>query len=102
MAPLSDILTQTLETYTGKGFNCIMLPLFDDKHHTYAVAAKDYPTRKEPTDLVLMARIVDDKIVIEEDATDRPLVEALIRAGIPREQIILVYAGETVPDALTT
>jgi hypothetical protein len=46
-----------------------------------------------------MARVVGNKVIIEEDTTDRPLVEALIRCGIPREHIILVYAGETLAEA---
>lgn len=44
-----------------------------------------------------MARITDNKIFIEEDTTDRPLVHELERAGIPRDQIVLAYAGEGVP-----
>jgi hypothetical protein len=45
-----------------------------------------------------MARVVGDKIFIDEDTTDKPLYEALMaNAGIPREQIVLAYAGETPP-----
>jgi hypothetical protein len=45
-----------------------------------------------------MARVVGDKIIIEEDRSfDKPLHEALMgNAGIPREQIILAYAGESL------
>jgi hypothetical protein len=39
------------------------------------------------------------KVIIDEDTTDRPLVEELIRWDIPREQIILAYAGETLAEA---
>lgn len=28
---------------------------------------------------------------------NKPLVEALVQAGIPREKIVLAYAGEPVP-----
>lgn len=44
-----------------------------------------------------MARVVGDMVVIDEDITDRPLVNELVRAGIPREKIVLLYAGEQVP-----
>jgi hypothetical protein len=40
---------------------------------------------------------VDDTVIIEHDTTDRPLWKELVRAGIPREQIILAYAGEEAP-----
>jgi hypothetical protein len=43
---------------------------------------------------------VGDKVVIEEDTTDRPLVNELVRAGIPREQIICTYIGEKLPEEL--
>ena len=44
--------------------------------------------------------MVDEKIIIEEDTTtDKPLYDALMfNAHIPREQIILAYAGEKAPD----
>jgi hypothetical protein len=57
----------------------------------------DYPPKFE-SGIVVLARVVDDKVIIDEDTTDRPLWKELVRAGIPREQIILAYAGEQVPE----
>jgi len=48
-----------------------------------------------------MARGENDKVVIEEDLTDKPLVDALIQAGIPREQIVLAYAGDKLEEPQT-
>ena len=48
--------------------------------------------------VVVAARIINDKVIIDEDITDRPLWRELVRAGIPREQIILTYAGEKLPE----
>jgi hypothetical protein len=46
----------------------------------------------------VLAQVVGDKVIILEDRTDKPLYEALmINGGIPREQIILAYAGESLP-----
>jgi hypothetical protein len=39
-------------------------------------------------------------VIVEVDNTDKPLVDALVQQGIPREQIVLVYAGETLPDKM--
>lgn len=59
--------------------------------------APDEPNPKYRTGIIVMARVIDDTIIIETDNTDRPLDEALVQAGIPREKIILAYAGETIP-----
>jgi vancomycin permeability regulator SanA len=44
-------------------------------------------------------RIEGNPVVIEYDANNKPLIEMLISAGIPREQIVLAYAGETLETA---
>lgn len=38
---------------------------------------------------------VDSMIWIDEDMNDKPLVDALVQAGVPRERIVLAYAGES-------
>lgn len=73
--------------------------LEDAKQKKYSViVVPDYETpRLKKAGVVVMARIVDNYVIIDEDITDRPLFEELVRAGIPREQIILTYAGESLP-----
>src|SRR6185436_420981 len=41
--------------------------------------------------LIIMARVIDDQIVIDVDKTNKPLSDALQQGGIPKEQIILAY-----------
>lgn len=73
--------------------------LSDTKRQSYAVlAVPDYP-RKFRAGIVVMARVEGDLIFIEHDITDKPLLEELTRAGIPREQIICTYLGETAPES---
>lgn len=73
----------------------------DAERHIYAsIVVPDLP-RPFPARVEVMARVVDDWIIIEEDTTDQPLFEALVRAGIPREKIICVYAGQSLPEPLT-
>ena len=43
----------------------------------------------------LVARIADGRIVIEHDIHDKPLVDALLEAGVSRQRIVLAYAGES-------
>jgi hypothetical protein len=46
----------------------------------------------------LVVCLEDEFIIIERDMNDKVLVDALLQAGIPREQIILAYAGEPLPE----
>jgi hypothetical protein len=73
---------------------------FEDRvnHHYLVILLPDYEVHeKVNSGIVVMARIVGDTIIIDEDTTDRPLFEELVRAGIPREKIVLLYAGEQPP-----
>lgn len=54
--------------------------------------------RKERiTGMGLLVRLVNDHIIVEHDGNDKMLIDALLQAGIPRESIILAYAGESIP-----
>jgi hypothetical protein len=46
-----------------------------------------------------VVRIIDNHIIIDHDANNKSLVDALEQAGIPREQIVLAYAGEKFKEA---
>jgi hypothetical protein len=61
--------------------------------HVFAVLS--IPTKDpQKASVMIIARIVDNLVLIESDKTNKPLYEALLQAGIPREYIVLVYAGE--------
>ncbi|HEX7842085.1 MAG TPA: XisI protein [Kofleriaceae bacterium] len=49
----------------------------------------DGPRRVHGT--VLHVDIRDEKIWIQYDGTDRPLAEELVRAGVPREAVVLAF-----------
>ena len=100
MDSLRDILVRELEKYAGEGANALAFPVFDDRRQHYAIAIIDYPERTEPADVILLARIAGDKIIIEEDVTDKKLVDALLQQGVSREQIVLAYEGEKAPQPL--
>lgn len=88
---LRKILAEEVREYAGLGANSVALAVFDDSRDYYAVVAIDYPKRVEMGDVFLLARLEGDKIVIEEDMTDKKLIDALLQRGVPREQIILAY-----------
>jgi hypothetical protein len=53
---------------------------------------------KRVVDAGLIVRVVDDRIIIERDVNDKPLSDALLQAGVPREQIIMAYVGEPIEE----
>lgn len=65
------------------------------------IPADNHPVERKPS-ITMSVRIVDNFVIIDEDITDRPLYQELLRAGIPREQMILRYAGEKLPQHLQT
>jgi hypothetical protein len=95
---LTAIVQQEVEDYAkGGSAKAITYPVSDHERRTYTVVVVPDRPRPFPARIVVMARIVEGTVVIDEDTTDRPLVNELLRAGIPREQIVLAYAGETLP-----
>jgi hypothetical protein len=101
MGTLTQIVREEVEKYTGggRGAGIILFAMLDDVHQTYAVNAVEYPERSKYAGVVVLARIAGGKVIIEGDATDKPLLDALLQRGIPREQIVLAYQGEPIPDA---
>jgi hypothetical protein len=96
---LTPIVQREVADYAGPAFNDTTYYVEDQKHQIYTViivSNDDHPPYSR-TAVVVMARIVADKVIIDEDITDRPLYEELLRAGIPREKIVLAYAGEKLP-----
>jgi hypothetical protein len=98
---LTAIVQQEVQEYARvRGWKSKVFYVGDEKQQIYSVVVvpdDDHPFLSNAR-VNVMARIVNGNVVIDEDLTDRPLYEALEEAGIPREQIILAYAGETLPD----
>jgi hypothetical protein len=76
--------TYSLENLADYAYSIIFIP------------DADHPTNKKPS-IVMLARVIGEMVIIDEDITDRPLYKELLRCGIPRDQIILAYAGEKIP-----
>lgn len=99
---LTAIVQREVEDYAkGHWWQATSYPITDAARQHYAVLViPDYP-RETPAAIVVAARVVGDRVIIDEDITDRPLVDELIRAGIPREHIICAYSGEQIPASET-
>ena len=92
------VLRHEVADYVRPSPNSTAYYLDNLEQQSYAVVIVPEPN-DGPSMVMVMARIVDERIVIEADITNKPLFEALMQAGIPREQIILAYEGEMLPAA---
>ncbi|KAB2854538.1 MAG: XisI protein [Anaerolineae bacterium] len=98
MGHLSHVVKREMKSYAGSDTHTKLYAILDDAAQIYTVNVVDNSPQRRPARVVVMARTVDDHIVIEAVTTDRPLVRRLVEAGIPREKIILAYTGESLPE----
>lgn len=95
---LTKIVKDEVAWYaSGGGQNHKMFAVLDDVNQIYTVNSIGDPGHEYATGIVVQARVIDDIVIIDQDKTDKPLFKHLIQTGIPREKIILAYAGESIP-----
>ena len=99
MDQLTSLLENEIDKYAGEMLNGYAYLTVSDDRKVFTVVSVGNVKTKRVTHLSLLVRIQDDKIIIEEDDSNKPLVDALVERGISRSQIILAYAGEPVPAA---
>lgn len=74
----------------------ILDQVFTEYNHVQDLDARGYYLADHSeVGVILLARLIDKRVFIERDTTDRPLLKTLVAKGIPREQIQAVYLGET-------
>ncbi len=96
---LGNIVCREVDLYAGNTHQATLHAILDNENQKYAVAVVPENSQERPAWISVMARVVGDYVVIDEDTSlDKPLVEALmVNGGIPREKIILAYKGEQIP-----
>jgi hypothetical protein len=98
MDTLDKVVEETMWPYVAKGFNGYSTFMKNEGQHFMTVVAKFTVQGESFVETSLLAHIVGEKIIIEDDKTNKLLVDALLQAGVPRGQIVLAYAGETVEE----
>ena len=94
---LETIVRQEITVYAAYSFTSKLYCITDDAQKLYAVISVPNQPHSRPVKVIVMAQVNKDKVVILEDVTDKPLVDALmVNAGIAREKIVLAYRGETM------
>lgn len=92
---LINLTRQEVKWFAGVSDDAKAYFIADEERHTYAVnGVRNAPGPKRGF-IIVQARIVGDQVVVDVDSVwDKNLWTALVNAGIPREQIVLAYAGE--------
>ena len=65
--------------------------IFDDANQNYVLMYLGWNNDRRVQKLALHVRIKDGKIWIEADETDEGFVNVLLRAGVPRHDIVLAF-----------
>ncbi len=94
-----DILTETVrdvinsyatEGYDGTGAASKLYYVENPDEHIFCVVAP-YDLSDQKALLVVMARMVNNQVIIDEDNTSVSLYSELVKAGIPENQIIMAW-----------
>jgi hypothetical protein len=93
---LAQIVREVVAGYVCPSPNATMYLLEDAERQVYGAVSVPHHD-KNKVRVVVLARVEQDKVMIEADITDKPLYEALDQAGVARQHIVLAYAGQTAP-----
>jgi hypothetical protein len=96
VAEMKRILRDTISEYACEGLNGYTYMTSNDEQTKHTIVAVVHDDNIPPVFTNLIAHLEGDMIVIYHDANNKPLVDALVQNGIPRDKIILAYAGETI------
>ena len=99
METLQHTLKTALAGYAGPALNGESLLTANADGRVLTIVSIGPVAGETVVDIGLIARVVDERVIIDRDVNNKPLIDALLQAGVPRRQIVLVYAGETLTDA---
>ncbi|SRR5260221_13135111 len=90
---LDELVRETVRSYSTYGYNMagqyIKLYFVENPLEQVFAILGPYDPAEGKAELVMMARIVNDQIIIDFDKSSKSLASALIRAGIPEAQIVV-------------
>jgi hypothetical protein len=98
MDNLRETVRLTIEGYAGKALNAHSYLTVSPDQSLFTVVAIGHIKGEHFTTTGLVVRLTGNTVVIEHDVNDKPLVDALVQAGVSRGQIVLAYAGESAPE----
>jgi hypothetical protein len=100
MDTLKCTVRHVVESYAGKAHNGHLYLTTSPTEDVLAVVGVGVVNGERFVTTGLLVRIVGDFVIVEHDRNDKSVLDALVQAGIPRDKIILAYAGEPVLEAV--
>ena len=67
------------------------LCVFDDARSSYLLLVTGWTKHHRVRGATLFVRLKDEKIWVEEDWTEEGIVAELVKAGVPKEDIVLAF-----------
>jgi hypothetical protein len=98
MDTLKETVQRVLEAYAGPAANGDVYLTISPDAQTFTLTAVGTLQGKRFINTGIMLRVEQDHILVLRDQTDKPVVDALVQAGIPKQHIILIYANEALPE----
>ena len=97
---LMSIMSTIIESYDGKADDFKVFLVKDSLHKTYAAnGIPNVITADNPSFIIVQAHIEGNWVVIDVDSlSEKNLWQRLENVGVPREQIVLAYKGEQLPE----
>lgn len=95
---LTAILKETIIRYAKPAFNGYTFLTSNPDETRFVITGIGHIQKIRIVNAAIVVQIVENIVVIEQDINDKPLVDDLLDAGVPRSQIVLAYIGETMPE----
>lgn len=90
-----DTVREVVQGYAGEALNGYSYLMTSEDGTMFSIVSVGKVREKRIVNTGIVVRVDGDRIIIEHDANDKPLVDALIQAGIPRNNIHLAYLQDT-------
>lgn len=100
MESLANIIREAMSGYATEGETGYSYLTESSDNLVFTVVYVSEYKGQTDVDTGLLVRLVNDRVLILRDQNDKPLVDALIQAGVAREQIVLAYAGEQAEETV--
>jgi hypothetical protein len=97
IANLTDIVKREVAEYAWDQADSKAYFMENEDRKTFSVLIVPNENPQDSLTIIVAHISADEMVIIDTDLTDKPLFDALLKAGIPRNRSIRAYRGETEP-----
>ncbi len=98
MDSLKEKVTRVVAEYANAGSNARLFFTASRDGNLLTVVGTGKIKGQHFVTTALVVEISGNLVIVHQDLTDKIVADALMQAGIPRQQIILAYMGEPTPE----